>query len=108
MQKWHFLTVYSAFSGKTFIFLSEVKQAVVYGFVISIRNKHVAGGCDGMRVEKEQAGTLAKHCNVRNHRRISFKFIYQKRSEIWRRKSLKPFRNWIEKTWLPLDKVCLK
>ena len=31
-----------------------------------------------------------------------------KSSEIWGRKSLEPFRNWIEKTWLPLDKACSK
>ena len=31
-----------------------------------------------------------------------------KSSEIWRRKSSESFRKWIEKTWLPLDKACLK
>ena len=69
----------------------------------------MAAIANGMRADKEQAVTLLLciamsetmeeyHSNLEN----------LKSSEIWRRKSLKPFRNWIEKTWLPLDKVCLK
>ena len=29
-------------------------------------------------------------------------------SEIWKRESSEPFVNWIEKTWLLLNKACLK
>ena len=69
----------------------------------------MAAIANGMRAEKEQTVTLLQssavsetmeeyHSNLEN----------LKRSEIWRIKSLEPFRNWIGKTWLPLDKVCLK
>ena len=112
MQKWQFLIVYSAFSGKTFFSYLKLNRlwymalwfpsGISMGQVVGCNSKrHVCG-------KRTSCDTFTKHCNVRNHRRISFKFIYQKRSEIWRRKSLKPFRNWIEKTWLPLDEVCLK
>ena len=69
----------------------------------------MAAIANGMRADKEQAVTLLRriamsetmeeyHSNLEN----------LKSSEIWRRKSSEPFRNWIEKTWLPLDKMCLK
>ena len=69
----------------------------------------LAAIANSMRADKEQAVTLLRgiavsetmeeyHSNLEN----------LKRSKIWRRKSSEQFRNWIEKTWLPLDKVRLK
>lgn len=62
-----------------------------------------------MRVDKEQAVTLLQNIAMSEtieEYRSNLENL--KSSEIWRKKSSKPFHNWIEKTLLPLDKVCLK
>ena len=64
---------------------------------------------NGVRVDKEQAVTLLQNIamsETMEEYRSNLENL--KSSEIWRKKSSKPFHNWIEKTLLPLDKVCLK
>ena len=64
---------------------------------------------NGVRADKEQAVTLLQNIamsETMEEYRSNLENL--KSSEIWRKKSSKPFHNWIEKTLLPLDKVCLK
>ena len=90
----------------SYLQFQHVKQVVLYGFVIFFGNKL---GADGLRVDKEQAVTLLQNIamsETMEEYRSNLENL--KSSEIWRKKSSKPFHNWIEKTLLPLDKVCLK
>ena len=80
MQKWQFLIVYNAFSGKTFILFSYLKlnrlwymalwfaSGISMGQVVGYNSKRHACG------ERTSCDTFTKHCNVKNHGRISFKF----------------------------------
>ena len=64
---------------------------------------------NGVRADKEQAVALLQNIAMsETMKEYRSNLENLKSSEIWRKKSSKPFHNWIEKTLLPLDKVCLK
>ena len=88
-----------------------VKQVVLYGFVIKEQawGRWLATKANGVRADKGQAVALLQNIAMsETMEEYRSNLGNLKSSEIWREKSSKSFHNWIEKTLLPIDKVCLK
>ena len=77
-------------------------KAAKYDCVIFIETKLQLDGFQLLRMGRAKTKTKLWHfCKTWPYHLRTLKI-----SNIWTRPNSVTFRNWIEKTWLPLDKVC--